>query len=63
MQAAHARGRKGGRPPALTEKDIQEARALLQDPEITMAQVARRLGVAESTLYKHLQGGRGAVGK
>lgn len=61
LDAARARGRKGGRPPSLSEKDIQEARALLKDPEITVSQVAERLGVGPSTLYRHLPGGRGGV--
>ena len=30
------------------------AKALLKDPEITVLEVARRLGVAASTLYRHL---------
>ena len=46
LQAARARGRTGGRPPALEAKDLAAAKALLQDPEITVAEVARRLGVA-----------------
>ena len=58
LAAARARGRLGGRPPALGAADLQQARALLQDPEITVAQVAKRLGVAASTLYRHLPGGR-----
>jgi DNA invertase Pin-like site-specific DNA recombinase len=63
LQAARERGRTGGRPPALSDQDIQEAKALLRDPEITVDQVAKRLGVADSTLYRHLPGGRGAVGR
>jgi DNA invertase Pin-like site-specific DNA recombinase len=39
--AARARGRRGGRPPALTDKDLAAARAMLKDPEITVAEVAR----------------------
>ena len=62
LDAARARGRTGGRPPALAEKDLQQARALLRDADITMAEVARRLGVAPGTLYRHLPGGRGGVG-
>ena len=37
LQAARARGRTGGRPPALKPKDIAAAKALLKDPEITVA--------------------------
>ena len=61
LDAARARGRSGGRPPALKPHDIKEARALLADPEITVEQVAARLKVSASTLYRHLPGGRSAV--
>jgi len=61
LQAARRRGRLGGRPPALTSQDLAAAKALLGDPEITVEQVAKRLGVAPSTLYRHLPGGRNAV--
>jgi DNA invertase Pin-like site-specific DNA recombinase len=61
LQAARRRGRLGGRPPALTSQDLAEAKALLRDPAITVEQVAKRLGVAPSTLYRHLPGGRSAV--
>jgi DNA invertase Pin-like site-specific DNA recombinase len=61
LQAARRRGRLGGRPPALTGQDLTAAKALLRDPEITVAQAAKRLGVAPSTLYRHLPGGRSAV--
>ena len=61
LRAAKARGRVGGRPPALNADDLPAARALLRDPEITVAQAAKRLGVAQSTLYRHLPGGRSAI--
>jgi DNA invertase Pin-like site-specific DNA recombinase len=60
LDAARARGRTGGRPPSLLAKDVAAAKAMLTDPEITMNEVARRLKVAPSTLYRHLPGGRGA---
>jgi len=61
LAAARARGRVGGRPAALGEKDLIAARALLRDPAISVESIARRLGVAASTLYRHLPGGRSAL--
>ena len=58
LDAARARGRKGGRPRALTEKDLKQARALLADPDITVEDIARRLGVGPSTLYRYLPAAR-----
>ena len=37
-------------------------RALLKVNGISMAEVAERLNVSPSTHYRHLPGGRGAVG-
>jgi len=61
LEAARARGKKGGRPPALVANDLAAAKAMLSDPDITMEEVAKRLRVAPSTLYRHLPGGRGAI--
>ena len=61
LEASRARGRRGGRPPSLSSKDLAHARAMLADPEITMEAVAKRLHVAASTLYRHLPGGRSTV--
>nr|WP_294548524.1 recombinase family protein [uncultured Rhodopila sp.] len=63
LAAARARGRKGGRPRSLTEKDIAAARAMLSNPDITVDEVARRLGVGPATLYRHLPGGRSGIGE
>jgi DNA invertase Pin-like site-specific DNA recombinase len=61
LAAARARGRVGGRPPALTASDLAQAKALLADPEITVKQIAARMGVSVSTLYKHLPAARSAT--
>jgi DNA invertase Pin-like site-specific DNA recombinase len=61
LAAARARGRIGGRPPALSADDLAAAKALLRDPNITVEQVAERLGVSPSTLYRHLPGGRSII--
>ncbi len=61
LDAARARGRTGGRPPALTTRELTAARAMLADPALTVAEVAQQLRVAPSTLYRHLPGGRSAL--
>lgn len=61
LAAARARGKTGGRPPALAKADIAAAKALLRDPKISVEEAARRVGVSPSTLYRHLPGGRGAL--
>lgn len=53
LVAARARGRAGGRKPKLDEKQVREIRALLRDPDIQVADVARRYGVSRTTIYKH----------
>lgn len=61
LAAARARGRLGGRPPALTEANLIAAKALLRDPGITVEQAAKTLGVSPATLYRHIPGGRSAM--
>ena len=61
LAAARAHGRVGGRPPALKEEDVRAAIALLADPKITVAEVAKRMGISPATLYRHLPGGRSGV--
>jgi DNA invertase Pin-like site-specific DNA recombinase len=54
LAAARARGRCGGRKPKLDEKQVREIKALLRDPDIQVADVARQYGVSRTTLYKHV---------
>jgi len=54
-------GRKPGRKRKLTEKDLSTARALLRDETVTVAEVAKRLGVSPATLYRELPGGRSGL--
>jgi DNA invertase Pin-like site-specific DNA recombinase len=58
LAAARARGRKGGRPRKLAQKDQDLARALLTEGSTPFAEVARRVRVAPSTLYGYFPGGR-----
>jgi DNA invertase Pin-like site-specific DNA recombinase len=54
LAAARARGRAGGRKPKLDDQKVREIKALLRDPNIQVADVARRYGVSRTTLYKHI---------
>ena len=53
LTAARARGRKGGRKPALDEKQIREVKALMRDPSVNITNVAERYHVSRTTLYKY----------
>lgn len=50
LAAARARGRKGGRRPALSSADVRKAAAMLADPNITKTEVAKHFGVSRVTL-------------
>jgi DNA invertase Pin-like site-specific DNA recombinase len=60
LAAARRVGRIGGRPPKLTEDDLDVARALLANPDIGVTQIAHRLGVSPATLYRYLPAARTA---
>lgn len=61
LLAARKRGRIGGRPSALSDKDIAIARTLLADAAIPVTEIARRLNVSPATFYRHMRGGRSAT--
>ncbi|WP_236650476.1 MULTISPECIES: helix-turn-helix domain-containing protein [Photorhabdus] len=47
-------GRACGCKPKLDDQQVREIKALLRDPDIQVAEVARRYGVSRTTLYKHV---------
>ena len=54
LAAARARGRLGGRKPRLSADGLDTARRLMADPMLSMGEVASRLGVGRTTLYRAL---------
>jgi DNA invertase Pin-like site-specific DNA recombinase len=54
LAAARARGRNGGRPLKLNNSQIKKAKAMLLDPQMTKAEVARHFAVSRTTLNKAL---------
>lgn len=61
LNAARELGRKGGRPPSVTDEDLKVAKLLLKDKHMTVAEVAKRLKVDPSTLYRYMPGGRSVI--
>jgi DNA invertase Pin-like site-specific DNA recombinase len=60
LAAARRVGRTGGRPPKLTDDDIEAAKAMLANPDIGVTQIAHRLGVSPATLYRYIPAARSA---
>lgn len=61
LKAAKQSGRVGGRPLALNSKNLAIARTLLQDQSITVEEVAKKMQIAPSTLYRYFKGGRSFI--
>lgn len=61
LAAARARGRTGGRPAALTELQVAQARRMYDDlgtdgkRKYTVQQIADTFGVSRATIYRHLE--------
>jgi DNA invertase Pin-like site-specific DNA recombinase len=55
LSAARARGRIGGRPHALTAKQISIAQSLYDDPKNSIAEICRTLKISKATLYRYIK--------
>jgi DNA invertase Pin-like site-specific DNA recombinase len=53
--AARARGRVGGRPAKLSPEQVSMARARYEAQDVTVAEIAKALGVGRGTIYWALQ--------
>jgi DNA invertase Pin-like site-specific DNA recombinase len=55
LNAARARGRKGGRPKALSGRKAQMAQALYKDKNNAIDDVCRTLNISRATLYRYVK--------
>jgi DNA invertase Pin-like site-specific DNA recombinase len=53
LQAARARGKMGGRPKALNEKQVQILRTLAADPQKSIDDICKTLGISRMTYYRY----------
>jgi DNA invertase Pin-like site-specific DNA recombinase len=54
LASARSRGRMGGRPRAMTAKQLRIAQTMLKDPKTTIKEVCETLQVSKTTLYRYL---------
>ncbi|MPW31634.1 helix-turn-helix domain-containing protein [Agarivorans sp. B2Z047] len=54
LEAARARGRKGGRKQKLSDKQVKLAKSMLQDPSVLKSDVAKHFGISRPTLNRYL---------
>lgn len=54
LASARARGRMGGRPRALDEKKIAQAKAMHADKSIPIKEICKTLGIGKTSLYRYL---------
>jgi DNA invertase Pin-like site-specific DNA recombinase len=54
LSAARARGRIGGRPKALTGRQLNIAQALYDDPKNPIADICRTFKISKVTLYRYI---------
>lgn len=55
LAAARARGRLGGRPKKLSNKQIEMARKLMADPSNSIKEICATLKISRATLYRYCQ--------
>ena len=56
LVSARARGRKGGRPRAMTDTKAEMALTLRQDPSHTVKEICQALHISEATFYRFTHG-------
>jgi DNA invertase Pin-like site-specific DNA recombinase len=57
LSAARARGRRGGRPKALTARQISIAQSLYNDPKNAILEICRTLKISRATFYRSIKTG------
>src|SRR3954453_15455947 len=55
LEAARARGKLGGRPPALSPEKIKLARRLYADKSTSVAEICKMLGISRHTLRRYVK--------
>jgi DNA invertase Pin-like site-specific DNA recombinase len=57
LASARSRGKVGGRPKALTAKQVQMLRNMAADPSLAVADICKTLGIGRTTFYRYAKVG------
>jgi len=57
LDAAHSKGRKGGRPKALTTDKLKTLKSLVQSEEFSVTKICIMLGISRSVYYRAIAAG------
>ena len=57
LDAARSRGKVGGRPKALSAKEVQMLRNMAADKSLTVSDICRTLGIGRTTFYRYVKAG------
>ena len=63
LQAARARGRRGGRPRKLGDAKVKALLTMSNDTKLSVADICRTLGIGKDTYYRYLREGEKKSGK
>lgn len=55
LRAARARGRVGGRPPAMSAEDVLVAQSLYDSRSMSILEICKKLKISAPTLYKYIK--------
>jgi DNA invertase Pin-like site-specific DNA recombinase len=63
LQAARARGRKGGRPKALSSKKVAMLKELYENKHLSINEICETLNISRTTLYRYIKAAKGNQAK
>jgi DNA invertase Pin-like site-specific DNA recombinase len=59
LESARRRGKSGGRPKALTPKEVQMLRNMAADKSLTVADICKQMDIGKTTFYRYVKAGEG----
>lgn len=57
LEAAHSKGRKGGRPKALTSDKLKKLKTLTKSKDFSVTEICHMVGISRSVYYRAITGG------